>query len=163
MEYTEEKEPPDVITSDTNNATKIEPKEAPPGKRRKFRRFRAYNTGTWNGPKRENKEVTRRQDNLHRYDSISSSLNLSGYQKSRGRKILDDLNIRKIGIGVDAVIFGICAVVANDDVEDGTRYWPQPSSQDNGSSPFKDVADSLGYCWQEQMSIIKKIQSRVDT
>lgn len=170
MEYPDEREPPNVITSDTENATTIQPDEAPPHKQAKFRRFRAYNTGTWNGPKRENKEVTRRQDNLHRFDSIASSLSLKSHQKERGRNILDGMNVREVGIRVDAIIFALCVLVANADVEDGnrywvedgTRYWPQPSSQREGGGRFVKIADSLDLDWKRQMSAIKKIQSEVD-
>lgn len=166
MEHTEEREPPEVITSDTENATKIQPKEAPPHKREKFRRFRAYNTDMWNGPKRENTEEFHRQDDLHRYDSIASSLSLSSRQKKRGRKILDTVQITKKSIGVDVVIFAICVVVANADVNSGTRYWPQSPERkekyDVEDNDFDDVADSLGLDWKDQMSAIKKVQSRVD-
>jgi len=166
MEYTEERTPPDVITSDTDNATKIQPKEAPPHKREKFRRFRAYNTDMWNGPKRENTEEFHRQDDLHRYDSIASSLQLNDRQKSRGRKILDDFSSHHFGESIDHIIFGICVVVANADVNSGTRYWPQSPEQkekyDIEDTEFDDIADSLGLDWEDQMSTIKKVQSRVN-
>lgn len=164
MDTPEERKPPDVITSDTDNATTIQPKDAPSSKRAKFRRFRAYNTDMWNGPKRENTQQFRRQDNLHRYDSIASSLDLNDYQKSRGRNVLDDINLNRLGINVDFAIFGICTVVANDDVKDGTRHWPQHPDQKHGTSDtrFEEVANSLNLSWKKQMSVIKKIQSRVN-
>jgi len=161
MEYTEEKEPPDVITSDTNNATKIEPKDAPPGKKAKFRRFRAYNTGTWNGPERENKDVTFRQDNLHRYDSLASAVDLNSYQKSAGRRLLDEFDFRREGIKVDHIIFGICVIVANNDVADGSRYYPSSNAPDDDK--FEEVADSLGLFPDERISVVEKVRSRVDT
>jgi len=158
MEHTEEREPPDVMTSDTNNATKVQPKDAPPHKREKFRRFKAYNRGTWNGPKRENKEVIRRQDDLHRFDSISSALNLNARQKSQGRKMLDNIEVTKKGIGVDVVIFGICAIVANADVPDGSRYYPHPEA--TGDDDFEKVADSLGFDRHDQISAIEKVRAK---
>lgn len=160
MEHSEEREPPDVITSDTENATKIQPKEAPPGKREKFRRFRAYNTDMWNGPKRENTEQFHRQDDLHRYDSIASSLQLSDHQKSRGRKILDDFDLHHFGDSIDHIIFGICVLVANADVEDGSRYYPHPDVADDRN--FIGVAESLGFDRGEQTSAIEKVRTRVD-
>jgi len=160
MENIEEREPDTVITSDTPNSTKIEPKEAPPGKREKFRKFRKYNTGMWNGPKRENTEEFRRQDNLHRYDSLASSLNLNSYQKKRGRKILDTVQITKKSIGVDIVIFAICAIVANSDVKDGSRYYPHPEAK--GDEDFERVAESLGFDRGDQISAIEKVRSRVN-
>jgi hypothetical protein len=161
MEYPDERTPNNVITSDTDNATTIQPKEAPPGKRDKFRRFRAYNTNMWNGPRRENTESFRRQDDLHRYDSISSSLDLTPHQKDRGRNILDSFDPHTFGQSIDHIIFGICVVVANADV-DGTRYWPTRVSESEPSCVFEEVAAEIGFGWKEQMSIIKKVQSRVD-
>lgn len=159
MEYTKEKEPPNVLTSDTDNATKIEPKDAPSHKKYQFRKFRAYNTGTWNGPKRENKEVTLRQDNLHRYDSIASSLLINDYQKSRGRKILDNLDVMRFGLSVDTVIFGICVIVANQDVYDGSRYYPHPEAK--GDEDFVRVAESLDISQEKQISIVEKVRSAI--
>lgn len=162
MEQPEEREPPDVITSDTDNATKVQPKDAPPHKRAKFRRFRAYNRGTWNGPKRENKQVVYRQDNIQRYDAISSSLELTPVQKSRGRDVFDSLNLGEFNKGsetIDHVIFGLCVLLANDDVRDGTRHWPHP---DNGGMDevFMQFAEDLGLDLSEQMSIVQRVRPR---
>lgn len=161
MESPEEREVPTVITSDTENATTIHPSEAPPGENRKYRKFRAYNTGRWNGSKRENKEVIHREDNLHRFDALSSSLNLNGYQKNRGRNLLDDIDAGEMGLKIDAVIFGICVVVANADVRNDTRYWPHPKSESNDKQ-FARVAESLEMTRKEQLSIVQQIKSRVD-
>lgn len=158
MEHSEEREPPDVITSDTENATKVQPEEAPSNKRAKFKRFRAYNRGTWNGPKRENKDVIHRQDDLHRFDSMASSLNLNEYQKNRGRKLLDSVDITTRKIGVDVIIFGICVIVANADVRDGIRYYPHPEAV--GDEDFERVANSLDFDRHDQISAIEKVRSK---
>jgi hypothetical protein len=160
MENIEEREPDTVITSDTPNATKIQPKEAPPGRREKFRKFRKYNTGMWNGPKRENKQQVFHQDNLHRYDSISSSLNLSGYQKQRGRSLIEDFDFRELGCSVDGFLFGICVLVVNDNLHDSCRYYPNPEA--SGDSDFEDMADTLGLDRGDQISFIEKARSCLD-
>jgi len=164
MEYSKEREPPAVITSDTENATKIQPKEAPPEKRAKFRRFRAYNTGTWNGPKRENKKIVHRQDNIQRYDAISSTLELTQVQKSQGREIFDSLDLGEFNKGnedIDHVIFGLCVLIANKDVRGGTRHWPHPDNSQTDSI-FMDFAKSIGLSLNEQMSIVQRVRSRVN-
>lgn len=161
MEHPQEREAPTVITSDTENATTIQPEEAAPDKQEKFRRLKAYNTGMWNGPRRENTEQFRRQDNLHRYDSISSSLDLFRHQKKRGRKILDSLDVKSVGRPVDDIIFAICTLVANADVRDGTRYWPAPTTQNNDST-FREIGQELGLTQSEQMSIIERVRSKVN-
>jgi hypothetical protein len=159
MEKHEPTEAPDVITSDTDNATVVDPKEAPPHKQAKFRRLRAYNRGTWNGPKRENKEVVHHQDNLHRYDSIASSLSLTDYQKNRGRNFISSLDFRELGAEVDGFLFAICVLVANEDL-DRSRYYPNESGPDD--TLFEDVADSLGYDSATQVKYIEKVRRRID-
>lgn len=159
MEYTEERQAPDVIKSDTDNATQVRPSEAPFEKREKFRCFRAYNTNMWNGPKRENTEQFRRQDDLHRYDALASSLYLTDYQKQRGRGVMDDLNFQQLGKPIDHIIFAICTVVANNDVDDGYRYWPHRDALETDDQ-FEAVAESLGLSTREQLSVVQQVKSR---
>lgn len=158
MERVPEKQPPSVITSDTENATAIYPSDAPPAQRAKYEKFRAYNTGLWNGPKRENKAAIRRQDNLHRYDAIASQAGLTPFQKERGRELLDSLNIRELGLPVDHIAFALCVIVANADVPDGTRYWPHPDGK--GDKEFERLADSLDLSVRQQISAVMKLKYR---
>lgn len=161
MESPSEEQIPDALSSDTNNATEIHPEDAPPHKQAQFRRFRAYNMGTWNGPKRENKSLKRNQDNLHRYDALASSLDLTPHQKARGRSVLADLDIRAIGIGVDPIIFAICVLVANADVDGGHRYWPRSDHPANDRI-FRAVADDLGIGYNKQKSAITRVRRRTN-
>lgn len=162
MERSEdEKQPPEVITSDTENATQVRPDEAPPHKRQQFERFRAYNTGLWNGPRRENTEQIRRQDDLHRYDAMASSIGLTDYQQQRGRKVLDDLDFQTLGLPIDNIIFGVTVVVANEAIEDGYRYWPHPEASANDER-FAEFADEIGMNQREQLSVVQKIRSRIE-
>jgi hypothetical protein len=156
MEYPE---PRDVITSDTENATVIRPREAPQHLRAKFRRLREFNRGTYNGPKREDKEVVYRQDNLHRYDSIASKVLINRFQKERGRELFDSIDVKDVGIGVDPIIFGVCVVVANEDVQSGARFYPNPHTPDD--EEFENMAESLGLSSEKQISAIEKVRNRV--
>lgn len=159
MEYPEHREPRDVITSDTENATVIRPREAPRELRAKFRRLREFNRGTYNGPKREDKEVVYRQDNLHRYDSIASKVLINRFQKERGRELFDSIDVKDVGIGVDPIIFGVCVVVANEDVQSGARFYPNPHTPDD--EEFENMAESLGLSSEKQISAIEKVRNRV--
>lgn len=159
MENVNEKEPPDVLTSDTENRTTIPVKDAPPHRREKFRKFRAYNTDMWNGPRRENTEQIRRQDNLHTYDAIAAQMDLTDFQKHRGRRVFDDLHVKSLGKPVEHIIFGVCLAVANEDVPEGTRYWPHPESAANDET-FRDVADSLGLDLKEQLSVVQQVKAK---
>jgi len=129
------------LTAATGNATNINPNDAQTEKqRKKFSRLSKYNRGIWNGPRRENKKVTRRQDNLAIFDSLAGQLELTNYQKKEGRRVLDALDLRKIGKSVDLIAFSVCVLVANDDVPDGYRYWPRAK---NADSDFRRVAGNL--------------------
>jgi hypothetical protein len=161
MDDINEKQPPDVLTSDTENRTIIPVDEAPPHRREKFRKFRAYNTEMWNGPRRENTEQMRRQDNLHTYDAVAAQMDLTDYQKARGRNVLDDLHVKSLGKPIEHVIFGVCLAVANADVEDGTRYWPHPASAANDET-FTRVADSLDITRKEQLSVVQQVKAKTD-
>lgn len=161
MDDIHEKEPPDVVTSDTPNATKVRPHEAPPHKERKFEAFRAYNTDLWNGPRRENTELMRRQDDLHRYDAISSQLSLTDFQKKRGRQLLDELDFQELGKPIDQIIFAVCVIAANADVDVGTRYWPHPDATDNDES-FAELGEELGLTRRQQLSTVQQIKAAID-
>jgi len=160
MEEIQEREPPEVITSDTENATKVHPSDAPSHKYRQFQKFRAYNTGMWNGEERENTEQFRRQDDLHRYDSVASSLELTDYQKSKGRQMLDDFDAHSFGYSIDHIIFAICVLVANDDVAEGSRYYPHPEA--SGDEAFVSVGESLGLDRADQVSAVEKVRPRLN-
>lgn len=165
MDEIQEKQPPDVLTSDTENRTRIEPQDAPEGQREKYRVFRAYNTGMWNGPRRENKQSVRRQDNLHRFDSLASRLDLTTYQKKRGRHLVDELNFANFSnqtTTADMVMWAICVAVANADVPGGmTRYWPLSSSKRN-ESLIGEVAATLNMDTDKQMSVLQRVLARTD-
>lgn len=158
MDSIDEREPPEVITSDTNNATKVKPEDAPPGKKEKFRRLSAYNRGTWNGPKRENTEVIRNQDNLHRYDSIASKLPLTDYQQKRGRNLVSEINFKKMGLSIDLVLFSICVFVANEDAESSV-YWPSERTKSNDPR-FNRMASELSLGQREQLKTVQKLMSK---
>lgn len=163
MEHVDEKQPPTVLTSDTDNQTTIDPAEAPPAKRTKFERLRAYNTGLWNGPQRENTEEFRRQDDLHLYDSIAGQCGLTPYQKERGRQLLDQFSIGDYTsqtTSAAAVMLALCAVVANSDVEDGTRYWPHPDATSNDRD-FERVASDLATDWRTLVGLIMQLDHRL--
>jgi hypothetical protein len=163
MEEITESEPSEVITPDTQNATYFDPNdcEAPmkvPNDRTvDYNRLRLYNRNTWTDRREENKEVTHRQDNLAIYDAISSHVELNSYQKSQGRKLFDRLDLGDIGKSARLVAFGVCVVVANDDVPGGSRYHP---NMKNPSGLFHSLSQELGFEKNQLLSIIGIINSR---
>ncbi|AAL54950.1 hypothetical protein HfxHF1_215 [Halophage HF1] len=156
METLTEKQPPEALTPDTENATYFDPNErnSTPSK---FRRLMLYNRGTWHDRREENKRVTHRQDNLAILDSLSGQLELSDFQKKKARRIYDKLDLQNLGKPACLVAFGVCAVVANDDVHDGTRYWP---TANDTCDLFTEIADNLGFTQNQQLSIILTIDHR---
>lgn len=125
-----------------------------------WNRRKMLNEGMWNGPFRENKEVTHRQDNLHIYDAISCQLDLTPYQKERGRAIYDELPLGELGRPVEQYAFAVCIAVANVDAE-GKRYWPTDKKNDNDTL-FASFGEDLGLSLRDQLSALMKVKSRTD-
>lgn len=155
------------LTSATENATNIIPKEASyedqPAKYRDYgtptyEKFSHYNRG-WNGPKRENKEVNRNQDNLAIFDALAGQVELTDYQKAEGRRILTQLDLPNLGRSVDLVAFSVCILVANDDVHDGHRYWP---TANDTCSEFTQIAENIGYDSNTILSVMLTVDARRD-
>ena len=155
MEETTEKEPSEVITPDTPNATYFKPSEG--SNPEKFKRFRSYNRGTWKDRREEDKRVTHRQDNLAIFDAISTQVELNSYQKQEARRTFDNLDLQRIGRQARLVAFCVCAVVANDDVHDGHRYWPTANNTDDA---FERLAEALGFRDNQILSVMGKVDSR---
>lgn len=160
MHRINDEEVPTVLTSTTENATNINPNDASTEKQReKFSRLSKYNRGTWNGPRRENKEVTLHQDNLAIFDALGGQVDLTDYQKKKGRRILTRLDLPNIGKSVNLIAFSICALVANDDVHDGYRYWPTAKDTDE---VFERVAESINYGEDAILSGMRTVDARRD-
>lgn len=155
MESPSEKVPPEVITPDTKNATFFNPDESNTEQRFKLLRF--YHRGTWKDRRTENKKVRHRQDNLAIYDALSSQLTLTDWQKKKGRRIFDGLDLQLLGKSARLVAFGVCILVANDDVVDGTRYWPNASDTDE---EFTQIKDNLDFRDSQVLSIISLVDRR---
>ena len=139
MPFDELSEEP-LVSPDTENATKFHPSEAPSEQKSYWKRLGGYNSGVYNGYWEDSTEI-RRLDNLSVFDSISSQLELTPYQKRTGRMHFDDLNIREIGYGVELISFALCAIVAE---KDGRRYSPR-ANPENTDTEFVRIADSLDF------------------
>ncbi len=153
----EETEPSDVLTPDTDNATYFDPDEVTGSTPVNYSRLRLYNRNTWKNRWEENKEVTHRRDNLAVLDSISGELELSDYQKSKARRVFDNLQLGELGKPAKLIAFGVCAVVANDDVRDGSRFHPQMNNPDD---LFVDLADRLEFTTKQLHSVIGVVNNR---
>jgi hypothetical protein len=157
----EETEPSTVLTPDSENATHFNPDEVEEttsyGTSVNYQRLKLLNRGTWKSRYEENKEVTHRQDNLAIFDSISSQVELTDFQKKKARRTFDNFDLQDFGKPVKLVAFGVCAVVANDDVPNGSRYHPQMKKPDE---LFSDLAGELGFTESQLHSIIGVVNNR---
>lgn len=151
-------EPSVVLTPDADNATYFDPEDASGSNSINYKRLMLYNRGTWYDRREENKELTHRRDNLAVYDSLSSQLDLTEYQKEEGRRIFDELNFGTIGKPVRLVAFGVCIIVANDDVPNGVRYHPQMNDPDQ---LFIKIAERLNFTEKDLHSIMGVVKSRL--
>lgn len=157
-----EKEPSTVLTPETENATYFDSSEVKEtnntGKTPvNYKRLQLLNRGTWDSRYEENKEVTHRQDNLAILDALSGQLELTDYQKQKARRIFDSLNLGKLGKPVRLIAFGVCIVVANDDVYNGCRYHPQMNEPDE---LFIEMADRLNFSTKQLHSVLGVVKNR---
>ncbi|ELY47336.1 hypothetical protein [Natronorubrum sulfidifaciens] len=150
-EYDEAAEEP-IISPDTQNATHFHAEEAPFEHRAKFKRFHGYNSGVWNGYWADKTEL-RRLDNLALYDAISSQLELTNYQKRRGRGLFDSLNLNALGHSAALIAVCVCAYVCRDD---GRMYHPYRKLENNDSL-FVDFVEGLG----ERKNVVAACYNRV--
>lgn len=153
----EETEPSPVLTPDTENATHFDPDDVYGSPPVNYERLRLYNRNTWKDRREENKEVTHRRDNLAILDAISGQLELTDYQKSEARRIFDNLSLGDLGKPARLIAFGVCIVVANEDVRNGNRYHPQMNDPDD---LFVNIIDQLGFTERQIHSVIGVVKSR---
>lgn len=153
-ETTIETEPSPVLTPDTENATYFDPSEVNESTSVNYRRLRLYNRNTWHDRREENKPVTRRRDNLAILDALSGQLDLTDYQKDKARRTFDQLHIKDIGEPVQLIAFCVCTVVANEDVPDGYRFYPQMNDPDE---LFVEIADNLDFTVSQLHRVISLV------
>lgn len=124
----DESSPEPSTQPDTENHTKFHPDDADfPARRRLdgtetfegfYRRLAGYNSGVRNG-KWGDESMLWRQENLAIYDSIASQLDLTRYQKLRGRNAFDNLSLQELSSpgGIDTALVAVCvaAVVVRED------------------------------------------------
>lgn len=152
---------PDVLSSDTENATVIPVSEA--SNDRQFERFREYNTGTsrWFDDAGEN---IRRENDLHFFDAIAGAIEMTAYQKKRGRNIVETCNFDQFtgpGFTSDMFVWGICVWMVNEAEENGSRYWPR-SNEKNKDEQIGEIADDLGMDTRKQTSVLQKVMANLE-
>jgi hypothetical protein len=155
MEYIKEEEPSEVITPDTENATWFNPNES--NNSDLFEVLRFYNRGTWKDRREENKELRHRQDNLAIFDALAGQLSLTSYQKQEGRRTFGELELGELGHATRLIAFGVCVVVANDDVHGGHRFYPTAKGTDE---EFRSMQRDLGFNSNTVLSVMGKIDAR---
>jgi hypothetical protein len=157
-----ETEPSTVLTPDTENATYFDAEDVEESTNEKgtsvnHSRLRLYNRNTWKDRREENKEVTHRRDNLAILDALSGQLELTKHQKAKARRIFDNLNLGDLGKPARLIAFGVCAVVANDDVPNGSRYHPQMNDPDE---LFVGIAENLEFSDKQLHSVVGVVNNR---
>lgn len=136
--FDEENEP--TTSNDTENATHFHPEEASPNLQATFQRLHHYNTGEWNGPRRENKEVTHRLDNFALFDAIAGHAELTPYQKTAGRELFDNLPLQTLGYGAELIAYCTCIYVSKLDGREHV-FTGGPLNDD----PFLHIAAKQNY------------------
>lgn len=156
MEWDESQSEP-LVSPDTEERTRFNPEEADPEHRAKFERLFKYNTGVYNGEWADESK-RRRMDNLAIYDAISSQLELTPFQKRRGRELFDSLNLRRLGYPAEMVAFCVCVAVAR---EDGREYHPFRADRNN-DEVFLELAEDLGFRTKQIASCLNRVQKVIE-
>ncbi|WP_330630692.1 hypothetical protein [Halocatena halophila] len=121
-----------------------------------YKRLASYNIDQRTG-QGSNEPVRYRQDNLAIYDAVSSSLELTDYQKRRGRQLFDEMPLEDwVNQIIDVPLVAFC-VAAHAVREDGRMYHPSRSAKNNDEL-FSDFADDCGY----RARSIRKCYGKVD-
>jgi len=126
-----------------------------------YRRLASLNTGVRNG-KWADESKLRRQEKLAIYDAIAGQLELTPYQKRRGRLLFDRLSVSELSSpgGIDTPLVAVCvaAVVVR---EDGRMFHPSRSEKRNDGL-FTALLDDIGYTARTVQKCYEKVLHRVD-
>jgi hypothetical protein len=92
--------------------------------RKQWLRFHGYNQGTWNGAW-ANKEKLYQIDNDAVFDAIAGQIELSRYQRQRGKILFRRIDFPKYSpyYTVTDIAFYVCVLVANEDYRGKGRIY----------------------------------------
>lgn len=176
----DENTPKPTTIADTDNATKFNAKDlekqingVPLNIIKKWKRFRGYNTGIYNGYWADQKKL-RQMDNDYLFDAIAGYIELSPYQKRRAKMIFRGLPYSRWSpyYDVKTIAFIVCLLVANEDYRgDGMIYYPTKNydhldklkhNLNYPHEPFEDMASRLDITSRKLEKGIPKFRSYLD-
>lgn len=135
---------------ESEDRTQFCPEDAPREQQDHYEMLRNTNRGYWKGfAVTANQRATERHQ---RFQTIASQLELTDYQEQEGQRMLDSIDLQRLGLSLDLVLFSLCALVVRDD---GRAYHPYRSN-DNNDDLFVELAEDLEFrqsqiasCWEK--------------
>jgi hypothetical protein len=125
-----------------DEATDLDPTDAPTHKQDKYSLFRRLNTGEWKNRTMRDQEKVRRRDNLAIFDALAGQVELTSQQKSRGIEYLEEIPLNELGLPAEAACFAVVARVANEDVRPDlkqSRIYHPTKPQERNPDRFERV------------------------
>lgn len=134
----------------SENRTSFNPDDASSGQEERFEQLRETNRGYWRGHADTANQAA--QDRRQRYEAIASQLDLTDAQQTRGWRRLQSVDLQRMGLSLDLVVFCLCALVVRDD---GREFHPHRSNENNDEL-FVEMAERLDFreslmasCWEK--------------
>jgi hypothetical protein len=142
---------------EVENATTIDPNDAPKDERRKWQRLRLNNqpgqTGRW-----RDETVHIPEDRKNTLDAVASQLELTSHQRSVAELMLEDLSDDHFrGNPISLIAFVVCGLAGS---EDGRQYHPRSllRSEDN---QYANQAEKLGIEYSQLSSAWYRIEGEL--
>lgn len=139
----------------SQNRTDFDLLDVSPEEREHYRTLQNTNRGYWRG--RADSANQTAIDRRERYQAIASNLELTAWQTNYGYRLLESLDLRRMGLSLDLVVLSVCALVVR---EDGREYYPY-RSPDNNDQAFQDFVSESDLRDHEIASCMEKIRSRL--
>lgn len=134
MPYDESKKEP-LTAPDTDNQTKFHPSEgeAPANDPMFWKRLRDINTGVVDSMGSTDKQKVRDQERVQKWDIVAGEANLclNDYQKGEGRRLINDLDLKRLGGRLPLACFCVAALVVSRDRHSERVFHPRRSDRNN--------------------------------
>lgn len=152
-------------TDASPNSTYFVPAEAPPSKRRRFKRMWYYNEDLKWSRKQYNAEQLRERDKSQLFEAIASSLDLSHNVTEQAKEILVNADLSDAVEGqytsLEVYCFAICAIVYNHEQDSFKRKYVPEKVTDKNPERFEVVRDSIEATKREVRQAIDELKSLV--
>jgi len=160
MPYDESESEP-LTELDTENNTKFHAFEGtnPSDDPYKWKRLSLVNTGAADSFGNRDEATSRLQDRLASWDAIAgeNNLDLTDYQKAEGRRLIEDIDLRRLGGRLFLACFCVASHVVREDTRSERVYHPRRKDENN-CELFVKVADEFNWNVSEIHGYLNRVE-----